>query len=652
MFEETIKKAGQLPTTIVGALLGLVGSAQEPLSVAWFLRLSARFVLVVVYFIYVTVAQRAACFIGVHQASDGFIDGDGDGNDDLVRGVAGGGVAEVGALRRVGTAQVPAWLYSLETTMLWCVSFQYTLLALSVRRPFAYLGSLDHFFELPALPIAMRLWAELKRAINGGPLPVLPELAMQLGFLHLVQLVRLHGLGDLLNLLFPSRVQAKAREDRAQPLVVHHLHLRPPLLHVRRRPPRVRPAPRRDPQPVRGRVPEVLPVGALRQAQENGTVDATIGSADDDGCGAATLQNFFDFVYFAVVTISTVGYGDWSPPTLFSRAVVAVFIVLVLCFIPPQLNKVVELIQHKNSFGKMPRSFGGAELVVVLGPVSPYQLAALPTSSSACARPSSAAPTSSCSRRSRWGRTARCSRVRQAPRPPLAPLRPARRRPLELDERQRHQPAALDPQPRQRLLRHRQHRRLRHRRARRRRRAVHARRAAVEADDRATLIRCLVLSKLLTPRRMPAVSVQLGTCAASVWPSACARRRWSRSPSSSRLSSRRRARAAGLPTLLSNMVYAEHNAGTTAASRQFWESEYLFGMSHEVYQSSLPKCAEGWAWRDLVGVVYQELHIILLGRLIRRSSLTGKKGRSKSEAGAHSSTRSGYRSTTSTAARR
>ena len=41
MFEETIKKAGQLPTTIVGALLGLVGSAQEPLSVAWFLRLSA-----------------------------------------------------------------------------------------------------------------------------------------------------------------------------------------------------------------------------------------------------------------------------------------------------------------------------------------------------------------------------------------------------------------------------------------------------------------------------------------------------------------------------------------------------------------------------------------------------------------------------------
>ena len=98
-------------------------------------------------------------------------------------------------------------------------------------------------------------------------------------------------------------------------------------------------------------------------------------------------------------------------------------------------------------------------------------------------------------------------------------------------------------------------------------------------------------------------------------------------------SSRRRARCFGLPTLLSNMVYAEHNAGTTAASRQFGERVPLRD-EHEVYQSSLPKCAEGWAWRDLVGVVYQELHIILLGRLIRRSSLTGKKGRSKSEAGA------------------
>ena len=209
MFEETIKQAAAADDDR-RALLGLVGSAQEPLSVAWFLRLSARFVLVVVYFIYVTVAQRAACFIGVHQASDGFIDGDGDGNDDLVR-----AAWRAAAWRKSAhcdaweTAQVPAWLYSLETTMLWCVSFQYTLLALSVRRRVRVPRLPRPLLRLPALPIAMRLWAELKRAINGGPLPVLPELAMQLGFLHLVQLVRLHGLGDLLNLLFPSRVQAK-----------------------------------------------------------------------------------------------------------------------------------------------------------------------------------------------------------------------------------------------------------------------------------------------------------------------------------------------------------------------------------------------------------------------------------------------------------
>ena len=636
MFEETIKKAGQLPTTIVGALLGLVGSAQEPLSVAWFLRLSARFVLVVVYFIYVTVAQRAACFIGVHQASDGFIDGDGDGNDDLVR-----AAWRAAAWRKSAhcdaweTAQVPAWLYSLETTMLWCVSFQYTLLALSVRRPFAYLGSLDHFFELPALPIAMRLWAELKRAINGGPLPVLPELAMQLGFLHLVQLVRLHGLGDLLNLLFPSRVQAK--------LVKTALNLSSfiicisgllffmfggALLECG-------PLPDAILTLYEGEFPKYSPVGALRQAQANGTVDATIGSADDDGCGAATLQNFFDFVYFAVVTISTVGYGDWSPPTPFSRAVVAVFIVLVLCFIPPQLNKVVELIQHKNSFGKMPRSFGGAELVVVLGPVSPYQLAAF-------------AHEFFCLRETVERRT----HIIVLSPLPLGPYRAMLKSAVPHAHRSRlyvqqgdvlsNRMNANDTNQLLSILNrakgffvigntdgyvtdeHGDAAEL-----------LHARRAAVEADDRATLIRCLVLSKLLTPRRMPAVSVQLGTCAAKRLALGLrAKAVVALSELKSAILAQACTRCFGLPTLLSNMVYAEHNAGTTAASRQFWESEYLFGMSHEVYQSSLPKCAEGWAWRDLVGVVYQELHIILLGRLIRRSSLTGKKGRSKSEAGA------------------
>ena len=123
---------------------------------------------------------------------------------------------------------------------------------------------------------------------------------------------------------------------------------------------------------------------------------------------------------------------------------------------------------------------------------------------------------------------------------------------------------------------------------------LHARRAAVEADDRATLIRCLVLSKLLTPRRMPAVSVQLGTCAAKRLALGLrAKAVVALSELKSAILAQACTRCFGLPTLLSNMVYAEHNAGTTAASRQFWESEYLFGMSHEVYQSSLPKCAEG-----------------------------------------------------------
>ena len=97
---------------------------------------------------------------------------------------------------------------------------------------------------------------------------------------------------------------------------------------------------------------------------------------------------------------------------------------------------------------------------------------------------------------------------------------------------------------------------------------LHARRAAVEADDRATLIRCLVLSKLLTPRRMPAVSVQLGTCAAKRLALGLrAKAVVALSELKSAILAQACTRCFGLPTLLSNMVYAEHNAGTTAASR-------------------------------------------------------------------------------------
>ena len=143
MFEETIKKARQLPTTIVGALLGLVGSAQEPLSVAWFLRLSARFVLVVVYFTAGGGRSAPPASSASTRRATASSTATATATTTRARGVAEAAWRKSAHCDAWETGRRAAWLYSLETTMLWCVSFQYTLLALAVRRPFAYLGSHD-----------------------------------------------------------------------------------------------------------------------------------------------------------------------------------------------------------------------------------------------------------------------------------------------------------------------------------------------------------------------------------------------------------------------------------------------------------------------------------------------------------------------------
>lgn len=48
-------------------------------------------------------------------------------------------------------------------------------------------------------------------------------------------------------------------------------------------------------------------------------------------------------VYFTVVTLSTVGYGDVVPLSEEGRACVIVLIIIVLTIIPKQLNELIRL---------------------------------------------------------------------------------------------------------------------------------------------------------------------------------------------------------------------------------------------------------------------------------------------------------------------
>ena len=68
----------------------------------------------------------------------------------------------------------------------------------------------------------------------------------------------------------------------------------------------------------------------------------------DPECG---FRTFFEFFYFSVVTISTVGYGDWSPSSALGRVIVIFVILIALSVVPNQLNVLMELMQHQKFYG-------------------------------------------------------------------------------------------------------------------------------------------------------------------------------------------------------------------------------------------------------------------------------------------------------------
>ena len=62
------------------------------------------------------------------------------------------------------------------------------------------------------------------------------------------------------------------------------------------------------------------------------------------------LRSFFVCFYYIIVTIATVGYGDYSPTHDYSRAVTIIFIVASMILIPLQINQLNELLAMKSAF--------------------------------------------------------------------------------------------------------------------------------------------------------------------------------------------------------------------------------------------------------------------------------------------------------------
>ena len=79
---------------------------------------------------------------------------------------------------------------------------------------------------------------------------------------------------------------------------------------------------------------------------------------------------YFDAFYFIIVTVSTVGYGDISPTTMYSRIVVLVFIVASLVIIPMQVNKLQVLIAMRSPYRNPYKAIVNENHVILCGHVN------------------------------------------------------------------------------------------------------------------------------------------------------------------------------------------------------------------------------------------------------------------------------------------
>lgn len=91
----------------------------------------------------------------------------------------------------------------------------------------------------------------------------------------------------------------------------------------------------------------------------------------DSGCSL----NFDDMLYFIVVTLSTVGYGDISPSTVFSRLVGMGIIVYFLIMVPLTANEITEQLSLRSKYARA--KYEGRHMhVIITGDVSSQSIVA------------------------------------------------------------------------------------------------------------------------------------------------------------------------------------------------------------------------------------------------------------------------------------
>nr|PIL96493.1 ion channel protein [Toxoplasma gondii COUG] len=116
----------------------------------------------------------------------------------------------------------------------------------------------------------------------------------------------------------------------------------------------------------------LLTAFAAAMFTSDGVNPESIGDLDRN---VYTLKEMFNFWYFGVVTMSTVGYGDISPRTMTGQCFCIAFIVTALIWLPSEFGRLIEsLTSRRKVWGRLPLRIDHTAFVLLLGDVEPAQL--------------------------------------------------------------------------------------------------------------------------------------------------------------------------------------------------------------------------------------------------------------------------------------
>ncbi|KEP67018.1 UNVERIFIED_CONTAM: ion channel protein [Hammondia hammondi] len=86
--------------------------------------------------------------------------------------------------------------------------------------------------------------------------------------------------------------------------------------------------------------------------------------------------NVYDFCFYAIVTVMTVGYGDFVPRSAAGRALAIITIISTFAFLPGEVQRLMEALREPRTMVGSPPAPGDDYLCLV-GPIQPRQLAVI-----------------------------------------------------------------------------------------------------------------------------------------------------------------------------------------------------------------------------------------------------------------------------------